>query len=164
MEFGSYCSCQKEILILAFEICIIILSGGQWQQKNVLSVGVRHGRPTTLLDAANYAKEEWDKVADETIKNVFIKADLRISLGSCVTEIFDNKEFLKLFKNFNITATKQDINECVAIDDKSSHLFQEEILEEANFVEQQAVNKDENITSDEYELMDVDTASQITTS
>ena len=71
---------------------------------------------------------------------------------------------MKLFKNFNITATKQDINECVAIDDKSSHLFQEEILEEANFVEQQAVNKDENITSDEYELMDVDTASQITTS
>ena len=123
MEFGSYCSCQKEILILAFEICIIILSGGQWQQKNVLSVGVRHGRPTTLLDAANYVREERDKVADETIKNSIVKVDLRISLNSAVTETFDNNKLLKLFKNFNITATEQDIYEFVANDNKSTHAF-----------------------------------------
>ena len=85
---------------------------------------------------------------------------MRISLDSGVTETFDNNEFLKLFKNFNITATEQDVNEFVAIDDECSHLFQEEILEEANLFleEQQAVN-DENITWDEDEPMDVDTTS-----
>ena len=42
-------------------------------------------------------------------------------------------------------------DEFAAIDDESSQMFQEEILEEANriFEEQQAVNEDENITSDE---------------
>ena len=54
-----------------------------------------------LADAANYAKEEWDKVIDEI---AFIKADLRISLDSAVTETFDNNKLLKLFQNFNITA------------------------------------------------------------
>ena len=55
-----------------------------------------------------------------------------ISLNSAVTEIFDNNEFIKLFKNFNITAAEQDIDKFVAIDDKSSHVFQKEVLEEAN--------------------------------
>ena len=40
-----------------------------------VSVGICYGRPATFLDAANYVKEEWDKVADETIKNAFIKSD-----------------------------------------------------------------------------------------
>ena len=53
----------------------------------------------------NYAKKECDKVTDETIKNSFIKADFRISLDSAVTETFENNEFLKKFKNVNITAT-----------------------------------------------------------
>ena len=52
---------------------------------------------------------------------------MRISLDSAVIETFDNN---KLFMNFNITATGQDINEFVAINDETSHLFQEEILEE----------------------------------
>ena len=34
--------------------------------------------------------------------------------------------------NFNITATEQNIDEFVAIDDKSSHVFQEEMLEETS--------------------------------
>ena len=84
-----------------------------------------------LLDAACYAKEEQDKV-DETIKNAFIKADLRISLDSAVTETCDNNEFLKLFKNLYITATEQDNDEFVAIDNESSYVFHEEILEDAN--------------------------------
>ena len=79
----------------------------------------------TLLNAANYAKEEWDKVTGETIQNTFIKADLRISLDSAVTETFHNNKLLKLLKNFNITATEQDTNELVAIDEESSNLFQE---------------------------------------
>ena len=87
------------------------------------SVGVRYGRPATLLDAANYAKEEWDKlVTDEIIKIAFIKSDLRISLESAFTETFDNKKLLKVFKNFNITATRWDINE---FDEENSHLFEE---------------------------------------
>ena len=48
----------------------------------------------TLLDAANYAKEEWDKITDETIKNAFIKADFSISLTNAVTETFDNNKLL----------------------------------------------------------------------
>ena len=70
---------------------------------------------------------------------------------------------MKRFKNFKITATEQDIDEFVAIDDENSNVFQENILEKANrfFEEQQSVNEDENITSDEVESMDVDTTSQM---
>ena len=96
------------------------------------SVDVRCDSPMNVLDAGTYAKEACDKVTDKTIKNSFIKADLRISLNSAITETFDNKEFLKLFKNFNITATDHNNNELKSIDDESSNLFQEEILEEAN--------------------------------
>ena len=64
--------------------------------------------PVALLDAANYAEERWDKVTDENIKYSFIKVDLGISLDSAITETFNNNELFKLFKNFNITATKQD--------------------------------------------------------
>ena len=51
------------------------------------SVGVRYDRSTTLLDEANYTKEEWDEVTDETIKNAYIKAEKRISLDNAVTEL-----------------------------------------------------------------------------
>ena len=37
-------------------------------------VGVRYVRPAILLNAAKYAKEDWDKITDETIKKAFIKA------------------------------------------------------------------------------------------
>ena len=40
--------------------------------------------------------------------------------------------FGNFLKNINITAREQDIDEFVAIDDENSHVFQEEILEEAN--------------------------------
>ena len=59
---------------------------------------------------------------------------MRISLDSVVTETSDKNKCLKRFKNFNITATEQDINEFVAIDNESSHMFQEKILEKAKFV------------------------------
>ena len=58
---------------------------------------------------------------------------IEISLDRAVTESSDNDEFMKLFKNFSITATEQDINEFVAIDDKTSNLNHEEILEEQTF-------------------------------
>ena len=49
---------------------------------------------------------------------------------------------MKRFKNLNITATEQDIDEFVAIDTESTHMFQEEILEEANFFfEEQQISK-----------------------
>ena len=69
------------------------------------SVGVCYGRAATLLDAANYGKEEWDKLTDETVKNAFMKADLRICLDRAVSETFNNNKLLEIFKNFNITAT-----------------------------------------------------------
>ena len=53
---------------------------------------------------------------------------MRISLDSTVTETFDNNEFLNLFNNFNITATQQDIDEFVDIDDERSHVFEENLF------------------------------------
>ena len=46
-----------------------------------------------------------------------------------ITEKVENNEFLKRFMNFNSIATEQDSDEFVAIDHKSSHVFQKEILE-----------------------------------
>ena len=103
------------------------------------SFGVRYVRPATMLKTNGTKLRMKNKKSFHRVR--------RISLYSAITETFDNNEFLKLFWNFNIEATERDINEFVAIDDKSSHLFKEEILEEANllfFEEQQAVNKDEN--------------------
>ena len=57
---------------------------------------------------------------------------MRINLDSAVTQIFDNNVFLKCFKNFNITVTEKNIDEFVAIDDESSHVLKEQILEETN--------------------------------
>ena len=53
---------------------------------------------------------------------------MRINLDSAVTDTFDNNKTLKLFKNFNIKVTDQDINEYVTIDEESNNLFWEEIL------------------------------------
>ena len=56
---------------------------------------------------------------------------MRISLDSAVAETFDDNEFLKLLNNFNIIATKQDIDEFVVScvprrDIRRSKLFFEE--------------------------------------
>ena len=45
---------------------------------------------------------------------------MRTNLDSAVTQISDTNIFLKLFKNFNITATEKNIHEFVAIDDESN--------------------------------------------
>ena len=57
---------------------------------------------------------------------------MRISLDKAITKTVDHNEFLNIFLNFNITATEQDIDEFLAIDNESSHVFQEEIIDEAN--------------------------------
>ena len=48
------------------------------------SVGVRYVRLASVLDAANYIKEELHKVSYETIKNTFVKTHLGIILNSAV--------------------------------------------------------------------------------
>ena len=50
---------------------------------------------------------------------------MRINLDSAGTYTFDNNKLLKHFKNFNITATEEDINEFVAIFKENSNLFQD---------------------------------------
>ena len=67
-----------------------------------------------------------ENIPDETIKNTSIKEELIISLNSAVTETFDYNKLLKVFKNLNITAKKQDNIEFIAIEDEISHGFQEE--------------------------------------
>ena len=52
-------------------------------------------------------------------------------ISHVVTETVENNKFLKRFKNFNITATGQDIDEFVDIDNEIIHMFQKEVLEEA---------------------------------
>ena len=68
------------------------------------------------LDAANYAKEAWEKVTDNTIKHFFIKAGLRINLNNAKSNSFKNDEFLKLFQNLNIKVTVEYMDEFVTID------------------------------------------------
>ena len=41
-----------------------------------------------------------------------------------VTETVENNKLLKRFKNFYITATEQDIDEFIAIDNENTHVFQ----------------------------------------
>ena len=73
--------------------------------------------------------------------NILSRRIMRICFYSSATETFDNNEFWKLFKNFNITATEQDIDEFVAIDNETTHVFQEEILEETNLFFRTASSK-----------------------
>ena len=118
------------------------------------SVGVHYGRPATLLDAAGYAEEAWNRVTEETVRNAFIKADLKINLVSAGAEIFENNEFVDLFNELNITATEEEINEFVTIDNENSTVFQQEVLDEANrfFEEDQlSVQPDEIYLSEEDE-------------
>ena len=77
-----------------------------------------------------------------------------------IIETVEHNKFLKHFKNFNITAIEQDIDEFVDIDNERSH---EGELKESNilFEEQRLVNEDGNITSDENEAMDFDTISRM---
>ena len=58
-----------------------------------------------------------------------------------LTQTVEINEFLELFKNFNNTATAPDIDEFVAIDNGSTHVFQEEILEKTNLFLKLATNK-----------------------
>ena len=44
-------------------------------------------------------------------------------MPNVLTETVEKNKFLKRFKNLNITATKQDIDEFVAIDNESTHVF-----------------------------------------
>ena len=87
------------------------------------SVGVRNGRPATLLNAM--LKRIGVKLLINYQKCLHKGRHLRIRFDSAVTETLDNKKFLKLFKNFNITATEHDINKFVVIDDESSYFFLE---------------------------------------
>ena len=52
-----------------------------------------------------------------------------------LTQTVEINEFLELFKNFNNTATAPDI------DNGSTHVFQEEILEKTNLFLKLATNK-----------------------
>ena len=44
-------------------------------------------------------------------------------MSNVLTETVEKNKFLKCFKHFNITATKQDIDEFVAIDNENTHVF-----------------------------------------
>ena len=61
------------------------------------------------------------------LKRIGTKLLTKHTFDSTVTESFDNNKFLKILKNFKSTATKQDINEFVAIDDENINVSQEEI-------------------------------------
>ena len=48
---------------------------------------------------------------------------MRTSLDRAETKNLDNNDFLNLFKNFNITAPEQDIDDFVFNVNESSHVF-----------------------------------------
>ena len=42
------------------------------------AAGVAYGKPAHILDASRYINEAWNAITQQTIKNAFIKADLKI--------------------------------------------------------------------------------------
>ena len=60
------------------------------------SFGVCLERPATatLLNAAGYAEEAWNRVTKESVRHVVIKYDLKLNLESAGALIFKNNEFV----------------------------------------------------------------------
>ena len=48
--------------------------------------GVDFGMPATLLDAANIVYDAWKLISEKTVRNAFMKADLKMNLVSEVDE------------------------------------------------------------------------------
>ena len=49
--------------------------------------GVSHGRPPTLMDAAELTFKAWDAVSAQSIQNCFIKANIGVNYTSNITEV-----------------------------------------------------------------------------
>ena len=78
--------------------------------------GVEFGMPATLLDAANIVCDAWKLISEKTVKNSFIKADLKTNLVTEVQEslLFDG--LIKGFSKINIDLEEKDLNNFKKID------------------------------------------------
>ena len=92
--------------------------------------GVDFGMPATLLDAANIVCDAWKLISEKTVRNSFIKADLKMNLVTEVEEplLFDG--LIKGFSKINIDLEENDINNFVTIDNETTEEYSESVLEE----------------------------------
>ena len=87
--------------------------------------GVEFGMPATLLDAANIVCDAWKLISEKTVKNSFIKADLKINLVTEVEEPFLFDELIKGFSKINIDLEEDDISHFVTIDNETTEEYSE---------------------------------------
>ena len=120
------------------------------------SAGVQFGKPATILDAACYVHKAWSMITEDTIRNSFIKANLRMNLSQAKPEELFSNEFVSLFNELNIQVTEEEVNQFIDVDTEGSSVFQVEILVEANsfFEESQPCVREEDHPSSEDESED----------
>ena len=87
------------------------------------AAGVAYGNPAYLLDAARYITKTWNAISQQTIKNAFIKADLKI--WSQIEEepsndIVDIGELISRFNNVKISLTSEDIENNIQLDHENN--------------------------------------------
>ena len=65
------------------------------------AAGVAYGKPAHLLDASRYINEAWNAITQQTIKNAFIKADLKIWNQAEEEPSSDIVDLMVLISGFN---------------------------------------------------------------
>ena len=91
-------------------------------------------KSATLLDAVNWAKVAWQNVSAQTVRNCFNKAELGLDLKRLSADNDDDvnlNELVLHLKSLGVTTTEEDLQEFNFIDDKSSKIYQAEILKKA---------------------------------
>ena len=127
------------------------------------AAGVFYGRHPTLLDAANYCKEAWEKISEMTISNCFRKADIIEELsfqdgpdqddGNDLALLMKNCE---LFDNVDEGILENEIETVLKMDEDDSEEMQQARLEDIEKVlDNPGLQGDDESTS-EYSQSDED--------
>ena len=96
--------------------------------------GVVYGNPTHLLDVAHYVKHAWDAISNTTILNAFKKAELMSMEDDSINE--EENDFvatiLHCFQGLNISIDRDELDNFVHVDDKTSEEYSQVILEDVD--------------------------------
>ena len=112
------------------------------------AAGVAYGKPAHLLDAARYITEAWNAISQQTIKNAFIKADLKIwsqNKEEPSNDIVDIRELISRFSNVKISLTSEDIENNIQLDHEDNSEYQAAMGEEVDkILKEQEMQKSES--------------------
>ena len=151
IDMGIIAALKKryKFLILADIIAFNDLPAGAKQSMQQAAqimrpgaAGVKHGKPATLLDAAEYAVEAWKHVSQSAIRNCFRKADI---VSSCRTEDVTNEpdnfdDFLSLMRTcsishqLNVESVQDAIEYVLHVDDEDHEEYQQKMLKDIDDV------------------------------